>query len=62
MANPYLTIPVNIFNVKPCQDIIKLLKHVIENPRIPEEVRNEVQIELYKIIAEAEQTAECRQR
>ena len=62
MSNPNLTIPVNIFNVKPCQDIIKLLHNVIDNPQIPDNVRGQIKIDLYKIVAEAKQTADGRQR
>lgn len=56
MAN--ISIPVNLFNVEPCQEVIRLLKDVLDNPLLPPSIKDEATTRLYIIMDKAEQKAQ----
>lgn len=55
-----LTIPVNMFNVEPMQDLLKLIKNASEDIRIPQIVRDELQAQICTILVKAEQNADSK--
>ena len=52
------TIPINMINLEPCQDIIKLLKEVLDNPLLPPSIKDEAQTRLCILLDKAEQNAQ----